>query len=69
MSRTPAPSSRQALLTPLTEVCQLLGLSRNTAYRLISHEEFPLPLVRIGRRWYVRTVDIRSFLLDGPPSP
>jgi predicted DNA-binding transcriptional regulator AlpA len=43
-----------------------LAISQNTAYRLIARDEFPLPLVRVGRRWYVRSVDLDALVgVDG----
>ena len=56
-------------LLPLTEILLHLSISQNTAYRLIGRVEFPLPLVRVGRRWYVRSVDLDALVGADDSSP
>lgn len=50
----------------LDETVSRLGMHRQTAYALIAAGEFPVPAYRLGRRWYVRRVDLDEFL--GNPS-
>ena len=53
-------------LIPLSEILLQLSITQNTAYRLIGRDEFPLPLVRVGRRWYVRSGDLDALVgVDG----
>ena len=51
------PESHQAKLHRLTlnidDVAPLLGINRSTAYELIRRKEFPLPVIRLGRRLVV----------------
>lgn len=47
-------------LVPLADALPRLGIRRATAYVLIAEDRFPVPVVRVGRRWYVRTVDLDS---------
>ena len=49
-------------LIPLSAALPVLAMSRSTAYRLIGREEFPLPLVRVGVRWFVRSRDLGALL-------
>jgi excisionase family DNA binding protein len=46
----------------LDETVSRLGMHRQTAYALIAAGEFPVPAHRLGRRWYVRRVDLDEFL-------
>jgi len=53
-------------LISLGEAVERLPISRDTAYRLIARDEFPLPLVRVGRRWFARSVDLDALVgVDG----
>jgi hypothetical protein len=44
-----------------------LGMSDTTGYELIRRGEFPLPLRRVGGRWFVLTRDLREYLGLDPP--
>ena len=48
-----------ALLTPL-EVMDILGVGKNTVYRLLNSGE--LPAVRIGRSWKIPETSLRAFI-------
>ena len=48
---------------------QLLGISRNTAYRLASRGAFPLPLVRAGAQYRVPTAALIAVLHLQPTEP
>ncbi|KFG75651.1 helix-turn-helix domain-containing protein [Streptomyces mutabilis] len=39
-----------------------LGLGRTTAYELARRDEYPLPLLRLGRSYRVRRADILRYL-------
>lgn len=45
-------------LMPLAEALPRLAVSRSNAYRLIARGTFPLPTIRVGARWYVRSADL-----------
>jgi hypothetical protein len=48
---------------------QALGLSRQTTYDLADQGEFPIEVLRIGRRRKVRTVELRRYVgLDTSPA-
>lgn len=49
-------------LVPLGDVLPRLGLSRTLAYRLIARDAFPVPVVRVGKRWFVRITDLGDLL-------
>jgi predicted DNA-binding transcriptional regulator AlpA len=65
-SATPAQSDHLPRLITLTDSLVRLSITQNTAYHLIARDEFPLPLVRIGRRWFVRSGDLDALVgVDG----
>ncbi len=41
---------------------EAFGVSRPKAYNLAQRGEFPCPVLRVGDRWMVRTVDLREAL-------
>jgi predicted DNA-binding transcriptional regulator AlpA len=49
-------------LVPLSAALPVLSLSRSGAYKLIARGKFPLPLVRVGTRWFVRSTDLDALL-------
>lgn len=49
-------------LIPLTQGARRLNMTPDRAYRLIKQDQFPVPLVRVGKRWYLRSGDIDRFL-------
>jgi excisionase family DNA binding protein len=60
------PTPDQQPLLDLLEAAQPLDMGRSTAYMLAQRGEFPVPILRIGRRYKVRTADLRRYLrLDG----
>lgn len=47
-----------------------LGIGRTTAYRLAEHDEFPVPVLRIGRSYRVPTAPLIALLGIRPePQP
>ncbi|MET8826845.1 DNA-binding protein [Streptomyces sp. NPDC004610] len=46
----------------LRTAARAFGMCLGTAYRLIAHDAFPCPTVRVGRRHRVLTVDLLSAL-------
>ena len=45
-------------VVPLLIAARALGLSRNTAYRLVSRGEFPCRVIRVGDTYRVPTVEL-----------
>lgn len=56
------PETGAAVVT-IERAAELLGVGRTTAYDLIRRNEFPLPVLEIGRRRVVAKVHIERFLL------
>lgn len=53
----------QPALVPLWPIVgQALGQAESTTYQLAARDELPFELVRLGRRRYVRHVDLLAFL-------
>jgi predicted DNA-binding transcriptional regulator AlpA len=60
---TDAPyDASQPALVSLSEALKHVRISRDTAYRLIASDTFPLPLIMVGQRWFVRTADINALI-------
>jgi excisionase family DNA binding protein len=51
----------------LEELTKHVGITQNTAYRLI--EAGRLPARRIGGRWYVTDADAKAFVAGEPAEP
>jgi excisionase family DNA binding protein len=56
------------------EACRLLGLSRSSGYELIRRSEFPVPVIRLGKRIVVPRAPLHELLgIDsgdgGSPNP
>jgi predicted DNA-binding transcriptional regulator AlpA len=49
-------------VVPLLTAARALGLSRNTAYRLVKRGEFPCRVIQIGDTYRVPTSGILSIL-------
>ena len=57
----PFPES-EPVLSLWPTPAKAFGMSRPKAYNLAQRGEFPCPVLRIGDRWFVRTVDLREAL-------
>jgi len=61
------PTAAEQPLTPVQDAAVPLQMGRNTAYRLIASGGFPIEVLKIGKRYMVRTSDLRRYLgLDSP---
>jgi hypothetical protein len=49
-------------LVPLQIANQPLLLGRSTAYELVRQHRYPLPVIRVGGRLYVRRAELESLL-------
>jgi hypothetical protein len=56
------PTVEEKPLLNLLEAASWLRLSRGTAYALARTDSFPVPIVEIGRRYFVRNAELRAFL-------
>jgi hypothetical protein len=45
-------------LVPLATANRRLCISRQNSYRLIGRGEYPVEVLRVGHRWFVRVADI-----------
>ena len=48
----------------VSEACRVLGVHRNTLYRLIRDEDLPAFKMTLGGRWRFRRADLRDWLED-----
>jgi hypothetical protein len=71
--RTPAPATprpawtaeqvrRPGITTDVVTAGQILGLSRNTAYRLARLGQFPVPVLRAGAQYRVTVAGLLAAL-------
>lgn len=44
-----------------TDVCDRLGIHRNTGYHLLHEDRFPIPVERVGGLFKCRAVDVEAF--------
>ena len=52
----------ERLTLNIDDVAPLLGINRSTAYELIRRKEFPLPVIRLGRRMVVSRQAVEDLL-------
>lgn len=50
------------LVTSLETAGQILGIGRSKAYEMARHDEFPVPLMRVGRKYTVSVTAILKYL-------
>jgi predicted DNA-binding transcriptional regulator AlpA len=60
VTEIPAPEDQPLIVA--RDTFRQIGLSETTGYELIRQGKFPIPLVRIGGRWFAKTRDLRRFL-------
>jgi amino acid transporter len=79
-SNTPAPArvwsieavQQLGLSTTVDVAASIIGISRTKAYALAKSGQFPVRLVRVGRRYIVPTTALLNLLTAGstnPPAP
>jgi excisionase family DNA binding protein len=64
MNRESHEARLQSLTMNIDDVAPLLGINRSTAYELIRRNEFPLPVIRLGRRLVVSRHAVEELLGD-----
>jgi excisionase family DNA binding protein len=47
----------------LAEAAMVLGVHRSTAWELYRRDEFPIPVLRVGRRLRISKVQLERYLL------
>lgn len=62
MSTSVIPETGAATLT-LDEAARVLGIGRSTAYELVQRGEFPVRVLKVGKRRVVPKVLLERFLL------
>lgn len=53
-------------LLGIDEAAAALRMSRNSAYRLVKCGEFPVPVMRLGLKYKVRTSDLVRYVAGDP---
>lgn len=56
------PTPNQQPLLALLEAAAFLRIGRTSAYEMAETGTFPVPVLRVGGRLRVRTVDLRRYL-------
>jgi excisionase family DNA binding protein len=67
---TASGSDRYSALPPVLDLVQaaaLLGLGRTTAYRLVQDNQWPTPVLRLGRLIKIPTQPLLDLLAGRPP--
>lgn len=49
----------------LTEAAKVLGIHRSTAWELYKRGEFPVPVLKLGRRLRVTKLQLQRYLMGG----
>lgn len=62
MTQPTSATKRPATFVRIAEVCEVLGMSTEGAYKAIAKGRFPLPVERIGNLWKVRRADLDAFV-------
>ena len=57
-------TGKTADVISVSEACRVLGVHRNTLYRLIRDEDLPAFKMTRGGRWRLRRADLRDWLED-----
>lgn len=60
---------RLGMTTDVTTAAQILGIGRTLAFDLLKHDEFPVRVLRIGRRVVVPIPDLLRLLGAEPSGP
>jgi excisionase family DNA binding protein len=50
----------------LAEVAKVLGIHRSTAWELHKRGEFPIPVLKLGKRLRVTKLQLHRFLMASP---
>jgi excisionase family DNA binding protein len=70
MSRAPSMTVAELDALPvsvdLATAARALGLGRTKAHELARADEFPIPVLRLGRRYRVKRADLLEFLGHQP---
>ncbi len=53
----------------VTDAAQMLGVSKNLAYKLVAEGNFPAPIIRLGRRIVVARAAVEKLLSGEVPRP
>ena len=65
---TPEAVRRLGMTTDIETAASILGIGRTLAYELVKNDQFPVRLLRLGRRVLVPLGDLLAYLGDSPPS-
>lgn len=62
MDIKPQQSQQSRLTLNIEDVARLLGINRSTAYELARRNEFPVPIIRLGKRMVVSRRAVAALL-------
>jgi excisionase family DNA binding protein len=60
------PDTDRPILMSVVEAAAMLGIAPRTAYDLIHRDEFPVPVLKVGRRMKVSRTMLERFASEGP---
>jgi excisionase family DNA binding protein len=63
---TPEAIKRLGMSTDVETAAEIIGIGRTLAYELVRRGEFPVRLIRLGRRVLVPTQDLLNLFGDQP---
>jgi excisionase family DNA binding protein len=64
-----APDAPLPSVLDLPQAAKLLGLGRTTAYRLVHDQQWPTPVLRLGRLIKIPTQPLLDLLAGAPRNP
>lgn len=67
---TPAAVAALPVVVDVVTAGEVLGMGRTAAYEMARRGDFPVPVLRLGRRYRVATAHLRELLgIDLEPTP
>lgn len=63
---TPAAVRRLGMTTDVETAAHVLGIGRTLAYELVKRDQFPVRLLRLGRRVLIPVSDLMAYLGQEP---
>jgi hypothetical protein len=54
----------QKPLLTIDDLAEVLSITKATIIQYISRETFPIPLIRVGRNWFVSSLTLATYLVS-----
>jgi hypothetical protein len=51
-------------LLTIDDLAEILAITKATIIQYISRETFPIPLIRVGRNWFVSSLTLATYLVS-----